>query len=216
MANCKSCSAPLEPDTNRCQYCGVRNDVDLQARHDFSIENPHSERICPQCNIPLQTIGLKISAHLSIERCRECFGLFFDPGEIETLLDNAVSGAETINLKHIQAINEDRFQSKKVKYIKCPVCRILMNRVSFGYRSGVIVDRCGKHGIWLDNGEITHLMEWKKAGGQLLAQQKQQEQPERVNVNPDLSWNQRHQSIESYADPYLLEAVSSLVWKLFD
>ncbi len=208
-----SCSAPLEPDTNRCQYCGVRNDVDLQAKHDFSIENPRSERICPQCNIPLQTINLKVNDHLYIERCSECFGLFFNPGEIDTLLDNAVSGAETISLKHIQNINDDRYQSEMVKYIKCPVCRILMNRVSFGYRSGVVIDQCGKHGIWLDNGEITHLMEWKKAGGQLLAQQKQQEQPTTVNVNYGLSQRLNHQNDD---EPYLLGAVSSLVWKLFN
>lgn len=216
MANCISCSAPLEPNTNRCLYCGVRNDVDLQAKHEFSIENPRSERICPQCNIALQTIDLKINGHLYIERCGECFGLFFDPGEIEILLDYAVSDAETINLKHIQAINDDRYQSKQVKYVKCPDCRILMDRVNFGYRSGVVIDRCGKHGVWLDNGEITHLMEWKKAGGQVLAQQKLQEQTEKVNVNPSLNRNSSQQSIENYAEPYLLEAVSSLVWKLFD
>jgi len=40
--------------------------------------------------------------------------------------------------------------------------------VCFAYRSGVVVDHCKDHGIWLDSGEITHLMEWKKAGGQLL------------------------------------------------
>lgn len=215
MANCLSCSAPLEPDTNRCQYCGVRNDVDLQAKHDFSVENRRSERICPQCNIPLQTIDLKINEHLFIERCHECFGLFFDPGEIETLLDNAVSGEETISLKHIQNINDDRYRYEKVKYIKCPVCRILMDRVNFGYRSGVVVDRCGKHGVWLDNGEITHLMEWKKAGGQLLAQQKQQEQPTKVNVNYGLNQHQTYQTIGNDDGPYLLEAVSSLVGKLF-
>lgn len=214
MANCKSCSAPLEPDTNRCQYCGVRNDVDLQAKQDFNIANPHSERLCPQCNIALQTIDLNVTDHLYIERCQQCFGLFFDPGEIETLLDHAVSDAETVNIKHIQAINDDRYQAKKVKYLKCPVCRILMNRVSFGYRSGVIADRCAKHGIWLDNGEITHLMEWKKAGGQLLAQQQQQEPPAIVATNPSLSERQR--PIEIATDPYLLETVSSLVSKLFD
>ncbi|MBM4208918.1 MAG: hypothetical protein FJ190_13385 [Gammaproteobacteria bacterium] len=27
------------------------------------------------------------------------------------------------------------------------------------------------HGIWLDNGELTHLLEWKKAGGQLLQEE---------------------------------------------
>jgi Zn-finger nucleic acid-binding protein len=176
MANCKSCSAPLEADTDLCQYCGVRNDVDLQDKYDYSIEDAGFDRICPRCNIALQTIDLKIEVHLHIERCSECFGLFFDPGELEVLLDNAVSGEEIINLKHLQNIDDDRYQSKKVTYIKCPVCQILMNRVNFGYRSGVVNNQCRKHGIWLDNGEITHLIEWKKAGGQLLAQQKQLEQ----------------------------------------
>jgi hypothetical protein len=58
-------------------------------------------------------------------------------------------------------------------------------------------------------------MEWKKAGGQLLAQQKQQEQPTKVNVNYGLSQRQNHQNIENDDGPYLLEAVSSLVGKLF-
>ncbi|MBL6986704.1 MAG: zf-TFIIB domain-containing protein [Methylobacter sp.] len=216
MANCKSCSAPLEPNTNRCQYCGVRNDVDLQNKQLYSVENPYSDRICPHCNISLQTIDLKINGHLYIERCTECFGLFFDPGEIEILLDNAVSSVETVNFKHIQNINKDRYQSKKVIYIKCPVCRILMNRLSFGYRSGVIIDRCQKHGIWLDNGEITHLMEWKKAGGQLLAQQKtQQKQPEQTT---SVSLNHKRRSYLHIEDnePDLLTALSSLVFKLFD
>ena len=187
MANCKSCSAPLEPNTNRCLYCGVRNDVDLQADQDYSLENPHSERICPHCNIALQTIELKTNDHLQIERCSDCFGLFFDPGKIEIFLDNAVSGTETINLQLIQNIDDDRYLAKKVAYVKCPVCMILMNRVNFGYRSGVVIDQCLKHGDWLDSGEITHLMEWKKAGGQLLARQKQQEQKPSLSHKPSIS-----------------------------
>ncbi|MGR9012582.1 MAG: TFIIB-type zinc ribbon-containing protein [Gammaproteobacteria bacterium] len=216
MANCKSCSAPLEPNTNRCQYCGVRNDVDLQNKQVYSVENPYSDRICPHCNIALQTIDLKIAGHLYIERCTECFGLFFDPGEIEILLDNAVSSVETVNFKHIQNINKDRYQSKKVIYIKCPVCRILMNRVNFGHRSGVIIDRCQKHGIWLDNGEITHLMEWKKAGGQLLDQQKTQQK--RQEQTPSVSLNRKRHRYLPIEDnePDLLTALSSLVFKLFD
>ncbi len=52
--------------------------------------------------------------------------------------------------------------------MKCPVCSDFMQRKNFGARSGVIADRCNKHGIWLDGGELKRLMEWKKAGGQLL------------------------------------------------
>ena len=97
------------------------------------------------------------------------FRFIFAPGELEVLLDNAVFVKEAINLKHIQNINNDSHQSAKVTYIKCPVCQILMNRINFGYHSGVVTDQCRKHGIWLDSGEITHLIEWKKAGGQLSA-----------------------------------------------
>ena len=176
MAHCKSCSAPLDADTDLCKYCGVRNDVDLQEKYDFSVKNAHSGRICPRCNIPLQTIDLKVNVPIVLERCGECFGLFFDPGELDILLANAVSDQQAINLNHLQNIINDRYQHIKVAYIKCPVCRTLMDRVNFGYRSGVVSNQCRKHGIWLDNGEITHLIEWKKAGGQLLAQQKQQEQ----------------------------------------
>jgi Zn-finger nucleic acid-binding protein len=43
-----------------------------------------------------------------------------------------------------------------------------MSRHVFGYRSGVVIDQCKGHGVWLDSGEVTHLLEWKKAGGQLL------------------------------------------------
>jgi hypothetical protein len=33
--------------------------------------------------------------------------------------------------------------------------------------------------MWLDNGELVHLMEWKKAGGQLQAQKETVEERER-------------------------------------
>jgi Zn-finger nucleic acid-binding protein len=65
-------------------------------------------------------------------------------------------------------MNQLSEQSKErtVVYIKCPICKGLMNRVNFGARSGVVIDKC-IHGIWLDNGELRKLLEWRKSGGQL-------------------------------------------------
>lgn len=169
MAVCKSCSAPLQANTNRCTYCGVRNDVDLHAKHEFSVAAKNSDRICPHCEKPLQTIRLELDKTIEIERCEDCFGLFFDLGEIEDLLHHSVSQVGGINLAHIDNINNDRYQKEQVvKYIKCPVCHEFMRRTIFAQKSGVIVDSCKRHGFWLDSGEVTHLMEWKKAGGQLL------------------------------------------------
>lgn len=222
MALCKSCSASLPANTNICQYCGVRNDVDLQNQQDFSVATQQSERICPNCHIPLQTIDLKVNGHLYIEHCQTCFGLFFDPGEIEALLESSVSGVFNINWQLLDNINQERYPvDHKVKYIKCPVCQVLMNRVNFGYRSGVVVDQCSAHGIWLDSGEITHLMEWKKAGGQLWDQQQRQQAKSDARITHhdlerDFQTRDSNIRFENDAEPDLLTTLSAVVFKLFN
>ncbi|RLA24735.1 MAG: hypothetical protein DRQ62_04570 [Gammaproteobacteria bacterium] len=176
MAYCKSCSAPLLANTNRCQYCGVRNDVDLSTKYKFSVYKKASDRICPHCEKPLQTIQIQLDQSLLIERCDTCFGLFFDLQELEILLDYSVSHVTAINQAHLDSINADHYPKKQVvKYIKCPVCRKFMRRANFAQKSGVIVDSCRSHGLWLDSGEVKHLMEWKRLGGQLLHQQTQRD-----------------------------------------
>jgi len=54
---------------------------------------------------------------------------------------------------------------KKVKYKKCPQCRKMMARFNYKQRSGVIIDRCGSCGYWLDSGELRQIMEWVKLSG---------------------------------------------------
>jgi Zn-finger nucleic acid-binding protein len=219
MADCKSCGAPLAANTNRCKFCGIYNDMDLHGKHKFSIHVHESERICPHCDIPLQTINLTQKGNFEIERCTSCFGLFFDPGEIESLLESSVSGVFDINFQLVRHINKERYQKPdKVKYVKCPVCRILMNRVSYGHRSGVIIDRCKMHGVWLNNGEITHLMEWKKAGGQILHEKKQIKDKQKTRANQtqvfQSSSNDRF-GAEKNLEIDIYELVSDLIFKIF-
>ncbi|MBF0379098.1 MAG: zf-TFIIB domain-containing protein [Desulfamplus sp.] len=180
MAKCINCAAPLPSNSIECEYCGSKNDTDLRGIHDFTTEEPQTNRICPNCNISLKTIDLKIDGKFLIERCEECFGLFFDPGELEAIIDASVKNVYTINLKKLDNINLSMTpKNHNVVYIKCPVCSNFMNRVSFGTRSGVVVDRCKEHGIWLNAGELRHLFEWKKAGGQLLHEQREREKNQR-------------------------------------
>jgi Zn-finger nucleic acid-binding protein len=60
-------------------------------------------------------------------------------------------------------------------YVKCPVCAKMMNRINFGARSGVVIDRCREHGVWLEAGELRQLSEWMKAGGRLLDNEREEE-----------------------------------------
>ena len=115
----------------------------------------------------MQTVDIGNSAKFLIEKCGTCHGLFFDPGELDSLLGAKVVDGSRVNYDRIKELCKTRPQ-KKVSYRPCPVCSKTMNRVNFGTRSGVVIDRCREHGIFLDGGELRQLFEWRRAGGQLL------------------------------------------------
>ena len=223
MARCTSCSAPLPANTNRCNYCDTRSDVDLHSKHPYTIAKSASRRICPNCDNALQTVRLKMAEAITIERCHTCFGLFFDKGEIEPVLHGSVSNVFGINVEHIDNINKDRYRKQqKIRYMKCPECQMLMNRVNFGRRSGVVIDQCIKHGIWLDSGELTHLLEWKKAGGQLLQEQHAAELEKQKQRQQDvLPGSVTDYSVKtsggfgSTVEESLLETLASVLGELF-
>lgn len=176
MSNCRNCSAPLPSSSITCDYCGSRNDLDLSGVHYFTTTLPDSERTCPRCSQPLATIDLNLNGSFLIERCDTCLGLFFDNGEVESLLDATVKNVYGIDSLQLRAIsNAKRHDDYPVSYIKCPVCGRVMNRINFGAKSGVVVDRCKEHGLWLDGGELRQLLEWTKAGGRILDGEKSEE-----------------------------------------
>ncbi len=168
MPFCKSCAAPLPPYSSRCEYCGAKNDIDLRGVQEYTIAQDFSERKCPVCTKPMESISLKEISDFTIERCSECMGLFFDPDELNMLLDSSVAQVYSINLRKIWEMNQMEVTTpeRSAVYIKCPICQGVMNRVNFGVRSGVVIDQC-VHGVWLDSGELRKLLEWRKAGGQL-------------------------------------------------
>ena len=233
MANCISCSAALPAPSNVCEYCGRRNDVDLRGLHQYTVVKPNAERTCPRCEVGLQTINLRNDGRFFIERCDQCMGLFFDAGELEALLEQSVSNVFEINQQRLSAINKELYQRDcanadegQAFYVKCPVCGDFMQRKNFGARSGVVADRCQKHGVWLDGGELRRLMEWKKAGGQLLHERmaqnkkdaKKRQQPDSMSYGAgrdaagDAHQNKR---IWDAQEDDLLSSIFKLVGKLF-
>ncbi|NVN98458.1 MAG: zf-TFIIB domain-containing protein [Geobacteraceae bacterium] len=176
MPNCANCSAPLPVNAVKCDYCGSRNDVDLTGVHYYTAHENDTERICPVCNIPMKTIDLGIEGKFFIERCEECLGLFFDPGELEALLDYSVKNVFEINRSRLAAFTlSEQAERRSATYVKCPVCAKIMNRINFGTHSGVVIDRCKEHGVWLDAGELRQLAEWMKSGGKLLDREREEE-----------------------------------------
>lgn len=197
MARCSNCKAPLSPGSLICAYCGNRNDVDLKGIHYYTTHNNDLPRTCPRCNIKLKSLDLKLHGRFLIDRCEQCLGLFFDPGELEALLEATVSNVSGIDRVGLEAINEKREVNQyPISYIKCPVCTQLMHRVNFGAKSGVIVDRCKEHGVWLDGGELRQLFEWMKLGGQLLEQERQERQQKETEQRE----KEQRQKLKGYDD----------------
>ena len=174
MANCNNCGAALSGNLLVCSYCKTRQDVDLAIISRYTVEKPDCDRICPRCHIPLQMIDLGLGGKFYIERCERCLGLFFDPNELESLLDKTVSHVHEVDRQRLNEIRNIPVSNEyRLSYIDCPVCKKLMNRINFGSGSGVIVDKCREHGLWLDGGELRQILEWTKAGGDLYHKQKQ-------------------------------------------
>ena len=163
---CQSCGASLPVGDLSCRYCKTTYDRDM-SRLKYGLESSKTDRSCPDCSKPLQSIDLEIGYKFIIERCPDCLGIFLDKLELEELLAWAKAhpgGVDTPRLLELLSCPERPWE--KVVYRDCPVCKEQMSRRNFGKRSGTIIDVCRNHGCWLDAGELNQLIKWSNAGGE--------------------------------------------------
>lgn len=166
--NCANCGAALPTDSDVCAYCGTRNDTDLarlRAREAGWTEA--AARPCPRCGGVLKGMRLDLrGTAFAFDRCAECLGMFFAPAEeLEELLRLAAPHFGEIDFQRLARLAEDRGKDWPVRYIPCPCCGEPMLRRNYGRVSGVVVDQCRAHGIWLDGGELGRILVWLRAGG---------------------------------------------------
>jgi Zn-finger nucleic acid-binding protein len=127
---------------------------------------------CPRCGESLQALRLgAMPAH----ECAACGGVWLDPGTFQKLCDDRDEHAG------VASVLEGRMPTKPVtpdavKYLFCPQCKKLMNRVNFAHTSGVITDVCKEHGVWLDRGELQRVMAFVEHGGLAAMRQHQIDQ----------------------------------------
>ena len=184
FVKCNSCGGRLEGAMNFCAFCGVRQEIDLRQVH-FRDLGANLSMPCPCCEgTTLGVIEFDLEPKVSIERCQTCYGMFFNPGELEYLLEARIHPTVWLDIEGLNQIAADFGHDNEVRYRKCPMCAEWMSRVNFGGRSGVILDQCGTHGVWLDGGELRRLTEWWRAGGKLLYQQHQEQRTKLLYKSP--------------------------------
>ena len=208
--NCPCCAAPIPTHGVVCTYCGHRIDVDLQGSSRSIVENDLYSLQCPDCELSLEPLIIESNngtngGSLSVNRCSRCLGLFVQRSILDTILATKVRQPSDIDYQLLANLeNSNRSSSRSWRYRPCPVCRSLMNRKLHGKRSGVIVDSCRDHGLWLDAGELRQLMEWTRAGGEKLNQE------HRAFENQQNSERERRERIAKIYQTNKLEPVQNL------
>jgi Zn-finger nucleic acid-binding protein len=126
---------------------------------------------CPRCRVDMAM--LRLGATVARE-CSSCGGLWLDPAALQRLSDT--SEERTAMVASLTArIPSSAAPADVVRYVPCPCCGKLMNRMNFAQSSGVVLDVCKRDGVWLDRGELQRVLAFVEAGGLAVARDRQRE-----------------------------------------
>jgi Zn-finger nucleic acid-binding protein len=147
--------------SKHCPHCGAA--AAAAAKADLSILK------CPRCRIDMSSITLGAE---QMRECETCGGLWLDVAAFEKICasreeQSAVLGGAS------HAPDRTAASETKIRYVPCPQCNQLMNRINFARCSGVVVDICKGHGTWFDRDELSSIIQFIRDGGLELARQKE-------------------------------------------
>ncbi|HUQ45377.1 MAG TPA: zf-TFIIB domain-containing protein [Gemmatimonadaceae bacterium] len=187
---CPGCGAPATADAASCDYCGSAL-ATVTCASCFAAMFAGS-RFCARCGAEVRREAIDEDTPLECPRCREtmqalrlgttiarecaaCGGLWLDPEMLQGLSDGREERAGVMSVLAARmptaAVPPD-----VVRYVPCPRCQTLMNRKNFAKSSGVVLDVCAKHGVWLDRGELERVLGFVSTGGLARARTREREQ----------------------------------------
>jgi Zn-finger nucleic acid-binding protein len=191
--NCPNCGAAISSDSPQCRYCesklatvacpscfgmmfiGSKFCPHCGAAPAEAAAAPLSVLKCPRCKIDMTSVT--IGAEPMRERCG---GLWVEVAIFEKICahkeeQSAVLGGASPAPQHQLTLNPE---PDKIRYVPCPQCGQLMNRINFARCSNVIVDVCKGHGTWFDRDELREIVEFIRGGGLEVSRQKERHELE--------------------------------------
>jgi Zn-finger nucleic acid-binding protein len=146
-----------------CAHCG--------AEATRAVVEETTPLTCPRCREPMQALLLGAT---KVRECAQCGGLWLDPETLQRLADARESHSDVVGVLAAR-LPATAGAPDVVRYIPCPSCGKLMNRVNFAHSSGIVLDVCKTHGLWLDRGELQRVLEFIDAGGLAVARKRDME-----------------------------------------
>jgi Zn-finger nucleic acid-binding protein len=187
--HCPACGASVSSEATRCDFCGVALATvacpfcfgmmfagakfcsHCGAKGDRSEVAGRETLLCPRCQVDMKTVTI---GTISLLECSRCEGIWIDVDSLRQICDEREKQAAVLGMPGPP--DQPLGLEKQIRYVPCPVCRELMNRVNFAHCSHVIVDVCKAHGTWFDKDELRRTVEFIRAGGLEKARAQELEQ----------------------------------------
>src|SRR6185503_18045407 len=131
---CPSCFGMTFVGSKFCSHCGARLN-----RKEVSQTKPIS---CPRCGTDLEAV---VVGTTDLRECPDCEGLWADTVSLEQIWADREKQAAILGMPSLIEPAESGAVEEKVRYLPCPECRKLMNRINFARISNVVVDVCKGH-----------------------------------------------------------------------
>jgi Zn-finger nucleic acid-binding protein len=167
-AACPSCFGLLFVGQEFCPHCGAKADRQAGVA-------PAKPLPCPRCQTDLEAV---VIGGNQMQECGDCEGLWLEAATLQKLCADREQQAALLGAAAHLPANEDLAIERHIRYVPCPICKALMNRVNFANCSNVIVDVCHEHGTWFDRDELRRVMEFIRDGGMEKAHEREVEELE--------------------------------------
>jgi Zn-finger nucleic acid-binding protein len=158
---CPSCFGLIFVGSRFCAHCGAK------ATAPTPREGP--PRKCPRGCGDLELVAFQDT---QLDECAACNGLWVELETFERLCANRTAQAPVLDPR-IGGTAPVARRPEQIRYMPCPECQKIMNRVNFAKTSGIIIDRCMNHGVWFDADELRLVVEFVRAGGVDIARRKE-------------------------------------------
>jgi Zn-finger nucleic acid-binding protein len=183
IARCGSCGAGVQGDAQTCQYCGSQI-VREPGKHSLICPECYARcadgsQFCTACGVGFRPQQVKIDGHelpcpactalmpprqvggVGLNECLSCHGLWAPGESFDLLVSRAIEARQQASPAELYALKPRVTGSNParqgVQYRNCPECDGYMARRNYRKKSGVIIDICSKHGIWLDADELEQI-----------------------------------------------------------
>lgn len=122
---------------------------------------------CPRCSTPLTTLTIEGQAALA---CPGNHGVWLDHAQLDAIVEDATDDAtDAEEARAWRASDPDPLALSTEQFWTCPACSRTLKKDIWKYGSGVVVDTCPEHGVWVEPGELERLEAWSEAWSSFVA-----------------------------------------------